>query len=194
MIDYIKGTIVDLLPTSVTVETGNIGYQINITLQTYTGLANQETACLYIHEAIREDAFQLYGFISKEERSMFTLLVSVSGVGASIARMMLSSLSVQELAGIISTENSTALKNIKGIGLKTAQRIIIELRDKVLRVTEGAVLPVMEENGKTKSEALSALVMLGFHQAQAQKILDKIFATSPLISVEQAIKMALQMM
>jgi len=135
MIDYIKGKITELTPTSAIIETGGIGYFTHISLSTYSLLENKDTAQIYVYEAIREDAHLLFGFFTKEEREMFLLLISVSGIGANTARMILSSLSVPELQQAIAQDNATILKNVKGIGLKTAQRLIIDLKDKIGRLT-----------------------------------------------------------
>lgn len=193
MIEYIKGTIVDLSPTYVTLETGGIGYILHITLPTYAALEQKKEAQLYVYEAIREDAYQLFGFLNKAERELFMQLVSVSGVGANTARMMLSSLSVDELISVILTENAVALKNIKGIGIKTAQRIIIDLKDKVGKIIEGKTATFAPDTS-AKNEALSALLMLGFNQLQAQKVLTKIFSENAVCSVEEAIRKALKML
>jgi len=193
MIEYIKGTIVDLSPIFVTLETGGIGYMLHITLPTYVALEQKKEAQLFVYEAIREDAYQLFGFLSKAERELFLQLVSVSGVGANTARMMLSSLSVDELISVILTDNVVALKNIKGIGIKTAQRIIIDLKDKVGKIVEGKTATFATDTS-AKSEALSALLMLGFNQLQAQKALTKIFTENSICSVEEAIRIALKML
>ncbi|MBB3186586.1 Holliday junction branch migration protein RuvA [Microbacter margulisiae] len=193
MIEYIKGNIVDLTPIFVTIETGGIGYLLHITLPTYVALESKKEAQVYVYEAIREDAYQLFGFLHKTERELFTRLVSVSGVGANTARMILSSLSVDELISVILSENTLALKNIKGIGIKTAQRIIIELKDKVGKITEGGSITSIP-NSSIKDEALTALLMLGFNQIQAQKTLTKIFTETPRCSVEEAIRLALKML
>ncbi len=193
MIEYIKGTIVDLSPIYVTLETGGIGYMLHITLPTYVALEQKKEAQLFVYEAIREDAYQLFGFLNKAERELFMQLVSVSGVGANTARMMLSSLSVDELISVILTDNVVALKNIKGIGIKTAQRIIIDLKDKVGKILEGKTA-TFASDASAKSEALSALLMLGFNQLQAQKALTKIFNENNVCSVEEAIRTALKML
>lgn len=193
MIEYIKGTIVDLSPIFVTIETSGIGYMLHITLPTYVILEQKKEAQLYVYEAIREDAYQLFGFLNKAERELFIQLVSVSGVGANTARMMLSSLSVDELITVILTENVVALKNIKGIGVKTAQRIIIDLKDKVGKIMEGKEA-TFKPDTSAKGEALSALLMLGFNQLQAQKALAKIFTENSACNVEVAIRTALKML
>jgi Holliday junction DNA helicase RuvA len=194
MIEYIKGTVTELTPTSAIIETAGVGYFLHISLITYSLLDHQKDALLYTYEAIREDAHLLFGFYTKEEREMFLLLISVSGIGANTARMMLSSLSVDEMKQIILSEDSTALKNIKGIGLKTAQRVIIDLKDKVKLVSVNSKAATIIGNTTVKSEAASALVMLGFQQLQVTKALDKIFTETPSIPIEQAIKKALKIL
>ena len=165
MLDFIKGEIVELNPASVVLETGGLGYAINISLNTYSALSGEKTAKLYVYEAIREDAHLLFGFMEQRERSLFLLLISVSGVGANTARMILSSLSVPELETVISSGNVNMLKTIKGIGAKTAERIIIDLKDKIklsadMVSGEKIVIPM----NPAANEAISALMMLGFNQ------------------------------
>jgi Holliday junction DNA helicase RuvA len=195
MLDYIKGEITELTPASVVMETGNLGYIANISLNTYSALNGLKECKLYLYEAIREDAHQLFGFIDKRERELFLLLISVSGIGANTARMILSSLAVYELESIISMGNASALKTVKGIGSKTAERIIIDLKDKVkpseIPQTKISTVPV---NSETAKEAVSALVMLGFNQPASQKTVSKIVKDNPAISVEQIIKNALKML
>jgi holliday junction DNA helicase RuvA len=194
MIDYIKGAITTLTPASVVIETGGVGYLINISLSTYSALEKLPSAQVFVYEAIREDAHLLFGFFTKEEREMFLLLISVSGIGANTARMILSSLSVAEVQHCIAQENAAVLKNIKGIGLKTAQRVIIDLKDKIGRIGIDAGMPVTGGWNSIRQEAAGALVMLGFQQANINKALDGIFAGNPSIAVEQAIKSALKML
>lgn len=194
MIDYIKGKITELTPTSAIIETGGIGYLTHISLSTYSLLENKDTAQIYVYEVIREDAHLLFGFFTKEEREMFLLLISVSGIGASTARMILSSLSVPELRQAIAQDNATILKNVKGIGLKTAQRLIIDLKDKIGRLTGDTKLLENTTYSSVRQEAASALVMLGFQSAPINKVLDKIFSGTPHPTVEQAIKQALKML
>jgi len=192
MIDYIKGEIAELTPASVTLETNGIGYLINISLNTYTSLEGKTTSKLYIYEAIREDAYQLFGFLNKQERELFLHLISVSGIGASTARMILSSMTASELGVVISSGNADILKTVKGIGLKTAQRIIVDLKDKIKvseDTKENAIL-----NNQTANEAVSALVMLGFAQVPSQKAVSKILKDKPDSSIEQIIKTALKML
>ncbi len=194
MLDYIKGEIVELNPASVVLETGGLGYFVNISLNTYSALTSSKSVKLYLYEAIREDAHLLFGFFEKKERDLFLLLISVSGVGANTARMVLSSLSTYELESIIASGNSNALKTVKGIGSKTAERIIIDLKDKVKltgQIIDGN--PSSQPAGAIANEAVSALVMLGFNQAASQKIIGKITKDNPLFTVEEVIKNALKM-
>lgn len=191
MYEYIKGILVEATPAYVVVECGGIGYNIHVSLNTYTKIASAQDVLLYIHQVIREDVHLFYGFFSKEERSLFRSLISVSGIGANTANVMLSSMSVEEITGAIMTENVNAIKSVKGIGVKTAQRVIIELKDKVGK--EGVVLENMGVLSNTmKEEALSALVMLGFARVQVGKTLDKICTTGKVDSVEELIKLALK--
>lgn len=193
MIDYIKGQVAELTPTSVTIESYGIGYFINISLNTYSALENLKEAKLFIYESIREDAHQLFGFFDNSERMIFTHLISVSGVGASTARVMLSSMNPNELVAIISTGNADLLKTVKGIGLKTAQRIIVELKDKLK--TEGAdMLQISAVTNPSGDEAIAALVMLGFSQPASQKVVGKILKEKPDSKVEEIIKTALKML
>ena len=170
MFEYIKGEISELKPTAAVIETGQIGFTLNISLNTYAKIEGQSSAKLFIHEVIREDAFTLYGFAEKEERDIFLLLISVSGVGANTARTILSSFSVAELEAIICSGNVNQLKGVKGIGLKTAQRIIVDLKDKVGK-SESDELFLSENN--YREEALTALTVLGFLRSNSEKVLDK---------------------
>lgn len=192
MIDYIKGEIVELTPASATIETGGIGYLVNISLNTYTALENKTSAKIFIYEAIREDAHQLFGFMDKRERELFMLLISVSGIGASTARMILSSMTPSELEIVISSGNADILKTVKGIGLKTAQRVIVDLKDKI-KVSEDTKDSVALNN-QVASEAVAALVMLGFTQVPSQKAVAKILKDNPDSTIEQIIKTALKML
>ncbi len=191
MYEYIKGILAEATPAFAVVESGGIGYYVNISVNTYSAIAAAKEVMLYLHQIVREDAHLLYGFFTREERTLFRQLISVSGVGANTASVMLSSMSVNEITGAILTDNVNAIKSVKGIGLKTAQRIIIELKDKVNgsgsagTSTSGMALTV-------KEEALAALVMLGFVKAQAAKVLDKIIAGGEVTSVEELIKKALK--
>ena len=193
MLDYIKGSIAELTPTYVVVDNNSLGYYINISLYTYSALQNAKEAKVYVYENIREDAHVLYGFIDKTERELFTLLISVSGVGAGTARMIQSALRPEELKQCISTGNVNQLKSVKGIGAKTAQRIIVDLKDKI-NVGDDTLLITVADSNVVFDEALSALSILGFPQQLSQKVLKKLFSQSPDITVEDAIKQALKMM
>ena len=200
MIEYIKGEIAELRPATAVIDCNGLGYGINISLNTYAAIQGKKECKLYIHEAIREDAYTLYGFADKQERELFLLLISVSGIGGNTARMILSALSPSELINIISTENATLLKTVKGIGLKTAQRVIVDLKDKIK--TGGAAtdtagitgIPASTVNTQVQEEAISALTMLGFAQAPSQKVVLAILQEDPQAPVEQVIKIALKRM
>ena len=197
MFDYIKGEPTELTPAYVVLETGGIGYCIHITLPTFSALSGKTNAKLYVYEAIREDAHLLYGFMNQAERQLFMLLISVSGIGANTARMIMSSYSSQEIQEMIATGNVVALNAIKGIGSKTAQRIIVDLKDKIQKIAlvpGQSSNPVFAANNELKEEAVSALVMLGFAAAASQKTVDQILKSEPHLRVEQLIKMALKMM
>ena len=195
MYDFIEGHLAELTPVSATIQTGGFGYLMHISLNSYTSLqAMQEKnqKCkLYLHHVVREDAQQFYGFSDKQERALFRLLISVSGVGAGTARMILSSLSGAELQKAIAEGNAGALKNVKGIGLKTAQRIIVDLKDKI-GLAATADDHFLTASSSLKAEALSALVNLGFTKASVEKVLDKIVAAKPSATVEELIKEALK--
>ena len=197
MIDYIKGTITELNPTYVVVDNHGMGYMVNISLSTYDSLNKngQNEVLIYVYEAIREDAHLLYGFASKKEREAFMLLISVSGVGPNIARMILSSMSVDEFNQAIAGNNVAMFKSVKGVGAKTAQRIIVDLKDKI-KLADDTLLIQSDKSatGEHFDEALAALVMLGFSQQASQKVLKSLFAKDSSLSVEQAIKLALKMM
>jgi len=191
MINHIKGTITELNPTSVTIETGGIGYFINISVNTFSRLNGGKETSILIHEVIREDAHQLFGFADKEERDVFRLLISVSGIGANTARMMLSSLVPSEVEKAILESNVNLLKSVKGIGLKTAQRVIVDLKDKVGKQSGTGEIFTFEDNTR-REEALSALVMLGFARSAVSKVLDKIIREEKNLTVEDLIKKALK--
>ena len=191
MIDYIKGTITQITPAFVVIETGGIGYFINISLTTFSKLEGKSELKMMVHEVIREDAHQLYGFADQEERDIFRHLISVSGVGASTARMMLSSLSPAEIEKSIISSDADLLKSVKGIGLKTAQRIIVDLRDKIGKLTGSGEIFAFADNTR-RDEALSALVMLGFAKGAVSKVLDKIVREEKDLTVEEMIKRALK--
>ena len=195
MYDFIEGHLVELTPVSATVQTGGFGYLINISLNTYTvlqSLQGKDLPCkLFLHHVVREDAQQFYGFSEKQERTLFRLLISVSGVGAGTARMILSSLSSVELQKAIAESNANALKTVKGIGLKTAQRIIVDLKDKIGASATGND-SFLTSGSNSKEEALSALMNLGFTKASVEKLLDRIVAAKPAATVEEIIKEALK--
>lgn len=191
MIEYIKGVITAINPASVTIETGGIGYFINISVNTYSKLDGKNEFRLLVHEVIREDAHQLFGFADNVERDIFRQLISVSGIGASTARMMLSSLNPAEIEKAILDSNVNLLKSVKGIGLKTAQRIIVDLKDKVGKQASAGEIFTLADNTK-RDEALSALVMLGFARSAVVKVLDKIILEDNKLTVEDLIKRALK--
>lgn len=194
MIDFIKGSIVELLPTDVVIECGGIGYHAFISLQTYSQLEGKPAVTLYIHHILREDEEMFYGFATKDERQFFRLLIGVSGVGANTARMMLSSLNADEIREAILGENVARIKSIKGIGLKTAQRIILELKDKVVKGdgADSSVLFSGQAVSAAAEEATTALVLLGFAKPAASKVVSALLKDEPTASVEQLIKLALQ--
>ena len=189
MITQIRGRLIEKSPTELVVDCNGIGYSINISLNTFSKIGNEEKIKLYTHLIIKEDSHSLYGFFEKSERSLFKLLISVSGVGASTGRMMLSSLTPNEIISAIMTENVQVIQSIKGIGLKTSQRVILELKDKVLSL-EGSEKQELTLNNES-NEAASALEVLGYSQKQTSKILSKIIAENPGINVETLIKKAL---
>jgi len=191
MYEFIRGIIVERNPASIVIETGGIGYFVNISLNTYTKIGSKKEVLLFLHQVVREDAHILYGFGDKEERALFRNLISVSGVGASTAIMMLSSLNPEEIVAAISTENVALLKAVKGIGAKTAQRIIIDLKDKLVKIHETDQI-LVSPNNTIKNESLSALVMLGFVKRDAEKIVSKILQEQPETTVESVIKQALK--
>lgn len=193
MIEYIKGKLTGLTPTYAVIETGGIGYLLNISLMAYTALQGSTDARLYVHEAIREDAHILYGFIDEAERSIFRELIGVSGVGANTARMIISTFSVHDLEQLIISGDHARLKAVKGIGAKTAQRIIVDLKDKI-KPTGDTLLVQALPSSESFDEALAAMVMLGFARPQSQKVLRKLFDADPTLKVEAAIKKALTMM
>lgn len=197
MIDYIKGELAELNPAEAVVEACGVGYAMGISLNTYSAIESQKQVKLYVYEAIREDAHQLFGFATKKERELFMLLISVSGIGANTARMVLSSMSPNELCHCISTGNERMIKSIKGIGLKTAQRIIVDLRDKIVSLGIVAEIPAgvsmtQPINNKVKDEAVSALTMLGFSPAPSAKTVMAILEKMPDAPVEEVVKRALK--
>jgi len=202
MIEYIKGELTEVTPALAVVEAAGVGYALNISLNTYTAIQKEKEVKLYVHESLvaggRDDSFTLYGFYSKQERELYRLLITVSGVGANTARMILSSISPAELCGVISSGDERILKAVKGIGLKTAQRIIVDLRDKIVSLGIADELPAnggsveMVNNG-IKDEAVAALTMLGFSPAPSSKVVVSILKEQPDLPVEQVVKMALKM-
>lgn len=218
MIEYIKGTLTELTPTNAVVEAAGVGYSIAVTLPTYSALIgkeangdaalngangangeNGEMVKLFITEVIREDAHELYGFVVRAERQLFELLMTVSGVGAATARMIMSAFSAEELRMLIATGNSKGMAKVKGLGPKTAQRIIVDLKDKALKLDLGGdptELPMLEVEVDTglKAEAISALTMLGFAAAASGKAVDKILKAEPSLAVEGVIRKALTML
>lgn len=196
MIEYVKGEIAELSPATAIIDCNGLGYAVNISLNTYSAIQGKNTCKLYIYEAIREDAYVLYGFADKQERELFLLLISVSGIGGNTARMILSALSPSELVNVISTENANLLKTVKGIGLKTAQRVIVDLKDKIKTTApvagggQNTLLSAM--NTEIQEEAVAALTMLGFAAAPSQKVVLAILKEEPDAAVEQVIKLALK--
>lgn len=197
MIDYISGKIAELTPTRVVLDNSGIGYAIEISLQTYAALESQKEAKVYIYHHIQSssDVEMFYGFSSKDERSIFELLISVSGVGVNTARVILSSFSADELREAILSENVAAIKSVKGIGLKTAQRMVLELKDKISK-GEGGVSEVLliSDRNAVAEEAAAALQMLGFSKPNISKAIQKIVSSNPNIKVEELIKQALQIL
>ena len=193
MLDYIKGEIVELTPASVVIETGGLGYIAHISLNTYSALNGSNACKLYVYESIREDAHQLFGFIEKRERELFLHLISVSGIGANTARMVLSSIATYELEAIIASGNANALKAVKGIGNKTAERIILDLKDKIKVSRDSAsLLAPSGAASEAAKEAVAALTMLGFNLLASQKVVAKIEKEHPAFTVEEIIKNALK--
>ncbi len=212
MIEYIKGNLADLTPTYAVIEAAGVGYAINIALPSYSALVGKENTetKLFVTEIIREDTHDLFGFFTRGERELFLMLMTVSGIGANTARMIMSAYTAAEIRQIIATGNARALSQVKGLGPKTAQRIIVDLKDKVLKVDLGtdaqngsgsfgaadsaAVQSGVELCGEVKQEAVSALTMLGFAAAASGKVVDKILGAEPDASVEKVIKQALKML
>ena len=193
MIDYIKGQIIELTPTELILDNHGIGYSILISLQTYEAFQPKTEAVAYIHHYIREDEELYYGFATKDERELFRLLISVSGIGVASARMMLSTLTSEEIRQAILSENVSKIKSVKGIGLKSAQRLVLELKDKVVKGEGSAATELFkQENPAVAEEATTALVMLGFSKASIQKVLPGIIKDNPGGKVEDIIKAALK--
>ena len=196
MIDYIKGTVAELNPTYAVIDNHGVGYMMNITLSTFDVMnkSGKDEAMLYAYEVIREDAHTLYGFATKQEREAFLLLISVSGVGPNTARMVLSSMSVDEFSQTVAQGNVAMFKTVKGVGGKTAQRIIVDLKDKIKPTGDTLLIEKGQGGGEAFDEALAALIMLGFTQQASNKALKSLFAKNPSLTVEGAIKQALKMM
>ena len=196
MIEYIRGELAEITPALAVIDCNGIGYGIHISLNTYSAIQGKKSVKLYIHEAIREDAHALFGFSTKQERELFLLLISVSGIGGNTARMILSALSPSELCNVISSGNEKLLKSVKGIGLKTAQRIIVDLKDKIastgVETVSGSMTTLTPANTEVYDEAIAALTMLGFAQAPSQKVVTAILKEDPSLSVEKVIKLALK--
>jgi len=191
MYEYIRGNIADISPANIVIEAGGLGYFINISLNSYSQLSGKKDTRLYLHQIVREDAHILYGFADLGERELFRNLISVNGVGASTAIMMLSSLTPDEIRSAVTTENVTVLKAVKGIGAKTAQRIIIDLKDKLGKIAESGQILLSTDN-TIRNESLSALVMLGFVKKDAEKVVSKILQEQADATVESVIKQALK--
>ncbi|MBR2015664.1 MAG: Holliday junction branch migration protein RuvA [Alistipes sp.] len=196
MYEYISGKVAELAPAYAVVEAAGVGYYLNISLQTYAAVEGSDEARLYVHFIVREDVQQLYGFATKIERELFRQLISVSGVGGNTARMILSTYSSNELRNIIATENAVLLKNVKGLGLKTAQKIIVELSGKMidLGMDEPTVVSAPTAANPIFDEALQALIMLGFQKSASEKVLKSLFQESPTLPVEDAVRQALRRM
>ena len=196
MIEYIKGELTEITPAMAVIECNGLGYGINVSLNTYSAIQGKKEVKLYIYESIREDAYILYGFATKQERELFLLLISVSGIGGNTARMILSALTPSELCNVISSGNDKLLKTVKGIGLKTAQRIIVDLKDKISTTdigTSTTSAPIsITANNEIYEEAIAALTMLGFAQAPSQKVVASILKEEPDAAVEKVIKLALK--
>lgn len=201
MIEFIRGGVAELTPAMAVIEAYGVGYALNISLNTYTAIQGQKEAKLYVHEQLvtggRDDSYTLFGFASKQERELYRLLISVSGVGGNTARMILSSASPAELCNAISTGNERLLKGVKGIGLKTAQRIIVDLKDKIMTTGIAQELPAGNAAASTvdtdiRDEAVSALTMLGFAPAPSAKVVTAIMEEQPGLHVEQVVKLALK--
>lgn len=196
MIEYLRGELAELSPATAIIECAGVGYETNITLNTYSALQGKKDVKVHIYEVIREDTHQLFGFFNKEERELFLLLISVSGIGGNTARTILSAFTVAELCEVIATGNETTLKSVKGIGLKTAQRIIVDLKDKIKHIASGtfteSTRTTVATNNDTMESAVSALVMLGFPNAAATKVVQNVIKENPEATIEQAIKLALK--
>jgi len=192
MITYIKGKLIEKSPTNAIIESNGIGYFLNISLNTFSNIPDKESILLYTHLSIREDSHTLFGFINKLEREIFKLLISVSGVGPSIARTMLSSMTSEQIQQAIATEDIPTIQSVKGIGAKTAQRVIIDLKDKILKTYTISEDSITSSHNTIKEEALSALEVLGYNKRQVDKLIQKIMQVNPSVSLESLIKQALK--
>ena len=192
MYEYIRGTLVEATPACAVVEAGGVGYLLNISLHTYTEIEKLDEVKLYTHYIVREDAQLLYGFATKAERDLFGLLLGVSGVGGNTARMILSTYSVAEVQNIIAAGNAVLLKNVKGLGLKTAQKIIVELSGRMLDLKASGSVGAAAPDAEAFDEALSALTMLGFTKSASEKVLRQLFREKPSMSVEDAVRESLK--
>lgn len=195
MIEYLRGEIAELTPATAIIDCCGVGYETSITLNTYSALQGKKETKLYIYEVIREDAHQLFGFSNRQERELFLLLISVSGIGGNTARTILSAFTISELCEAIATGNEAAIKSVKGIGLKTAQRIIIDLKDKIKGIGgdfAGSTVAAATVNNDVIDGAVSALVMLGFPTAATNKVVQAIVKSEPQATIEQVIKLALK--
>ena len=192
MYEYISGRVVELAPAYAVIDTGGVGYYLQISLETYAAIEHAEEALLYVHYIVREDAQLFYGFATKTERELFRHLISVSGVGGNTARMMLSTYSPHELQGIITTGNAVLLKNVKGLGLKTAQKIIVELGGKLSALGADETPMLVTAGSETLAEAQAALVMLGFSKSAVEKVLHAIVRETPDVSIEELVRMGLK--
>ena len=193
MIEYLRGTLAEITPATSVIDCGGIGYEVNINLIDYASLQGKKEVKLFIHEIIREDQHQLFGFISSDARFLFRLLIGVSGVGPGTARLIMSSLTAGDIRQVIATGQESMLKAVKGIGARTAQRIIVDLKDKI-KVGDAALFTQAPSASQAYDESLQALLMLGFAKPQSEKALKKLFSASPMLSVEDAVRQALKMM
>ncbi len=194
MYDYISGTVAELTASYVVVDNNGIGYFLNISLNTYEEIQNKKDVKLFVHQVLREDVNDLFGFATKNEREIFRHLISVSGIGANTARLMLSSLKPDEITTAIVESDVNKIKSVKGIGLKTAQRVIVELKDKVTKTSDESLSFLSGEKQQNIQEAVSALVALGFNKKQAEKNLQKIIKENPDASLEQLVKLGIKLM
>ena len=192
MFEYIKGKITEINPSFVIIETQNIGYFIKISLNSFSQISEKAEIKLYLHQILREDTNDLYGFFSKNEREIFRLLISVSGIGPNTANIMLSSLKSEEIKIAITTEDVNTIKSVKGIGIKTAQRVIIDLKDKIAKIGDDDFETILTPQSSNRNEALSALVMLGFSKKLAEKAIDKILKKENNLSIEELVKLSLK--